>query len=96
MDNLADPKGNITQKVRDLRSRVKQKIYADSSKYDYIYEPKGGRLHTQRDAKGQSTRYRYDQDDRLLGLDYFNAQKETPNVSFSYDPVLGRLTPYGK
>ena len=72
-------------------SRLTSKTYPDGSKVTYQYENTISRLHSILDAMGQETIFGYNVADQLTGVSYQNAVNPTPNVAFSYEPVLGRL-----
>jgi hypothetical protein len=47
------------------------------------------------DPKGQVTTYTYHLDDTMQQVVYTNAPVATPSVSYTYDPVYGRVTTMG-
>jgi YD repeat-containing protein len=51
-----------------------------------------GRPSTTTDAKAQVKTHSYHPDGQLAGITYTNSQFPTPNVSFTYDPIYGRLS----
>ncbi len=91
--SLTDPKGNKTSWNRDLEGRAISKTYQDGSQYIYQYDSAGERLFQVTDPNQQVTQYKYDTDDKVLNVNYFNVKAATPSVSLAYnDPQLGRLT----
>jgi YD repeat-containing protein len=71
LEGIVDGAGNATTFVRDLQSRVLQKVYADTKFTSYGYEAKSGRLAWMQDARGtlaaekQRTNYQYYIDNNL-------------------------------
>lgn len=91
LDKLIDPNGNATTWERDVQSRVTKETRANGSFKEYTYETTTSRLKKLKDAKNQEINYSYLLDNRLQQTSYTNAQIATPTVSFTYDPVEGRL-----
>ena len=88
---IVDPNGNVTQWKLDAAGRKQAKVYADNTEVDYTYENNTSRLHRVTDAKGQTTTYQYNPDDSLAGVTYAGSAVPTPGVSYTYDPLRGRL-----
>ncbi|MGA9705133.1 RHS repeat-associated core domain-containing protein, partial [Pseudomonas sp.] len=94
LSTLTDANGNVTTWNLDTEGRVTAKIYADSSRINYVYENSTSRLHQMTDARGNVAVYTYNLDNTLASTAYTPAGgvAATPNVSFAYDPVYNRLT----
>ena len=88
---IVDPNGNVTQWNLDAAGRKQAKVYADHTEVDYTYENNTSRLHQVTDAKSQTTTYQYNQDNTLAGVAYAGSAVPTPGVSYTYDPLRGRL-----
>ncbi len=104
LDSITDPKNQITRFNRDLQGRVYQKVFADGTTNDYLFEGQSGpntqgatsRLQSSTDAKGQRTNYRYFPDDAIQETSYTDLAGQplnppTPSVSYTYDPKFGRV-----
>jgi RHS repeat-associated protein len=89
---IIDPNGNWTTFIRDVESRVMEKVFSDGSATANTYENNTSRLKAVTDAMGQTANYSYNVDNTLAGISYGNAQVSTPSVSYSYDPVYNRMT----
>jgi YD repeat-containing protein len=72
-------------------SQSDEETRADGRETLYTYENTTSRLKSVTDAKLQVTTYTYAKDDKLTGMVFTNAVIATPSVSFTYDPVYGRL-----
>lgn len=98
LTSITDPKGQTTIFNRDIQSRVYQKVFADNTTIDYLYEGQvapntvgaTSRLQSSTDANGQITNYDYFADDNLKQVSYANALNPTATVSYSYDPKYNR------
>jgi RHS repeat-associated protein len=73
LESIIDAKGQETSFIRDIQSRVVQKIFPDGKLLQYEYEATTSRLKWTRDAKGQYTNYRYLIDNNLERVAYTNA-----------------------
>jgi RHS repeat-associated protein len=91
LEALVDPNGNRTAWERDLQGRVTREVRANGSDTEYLYETTMSRLTKMTDAKNQETNYTYFKDDQLQQITYTNAVITTPSVSFTYDPIYGRM-----
>jgi RHS repeat-associated protein len=91
LDALVDANGNRTSWERDVQRRVTREVRANGAATQYSYETRTSRLKSITDPKQQVTIYTYALDGQLTGMTYTNAQIATPSVSFTYDPVFGRL-----
>ena len=101
--SITDPSGNVTTFNRDVQGRVYQKVFADNSAINYLYEgqssPNGvgttSRLQSSTDANNQKTNYTYFEDDNLSTVSYTNVSGQllanTPAVRFTYDPNYNRI-----
>lgn len=58
----------------------------------YAYESTTSRLHSVTDALSQVKTLSYANDDRLLGVAYSCAVNPTPNLAFTWDPYVPRMT----
>ncbi len=96
LTSITDPKNKTTTFNRDLQSRVYQKVFADTTTIDYLYEGQTapntagatGRLKSQTDSpRGTATNYQYFADDTLKQITYSDS---TPAVSYTYDPNYNR------
>jgi RHS repeat-associated protein len=92
LTGIIDPAENETSFIRDVEGRVTVKTYDDGSPVYSTYENNTSRLKSVTDALGQTTNFSYNLDDSLAGTSYSNALVTTPSVSYSYDPVYGRMT----
>lgn len=90
LDSLTDPMGRTTTWLRDLEGRVTGKLLPDRTSTGYTYDA-FGRLIQRIDAKGQITRYDYNEDDTLRQVSYANTAKPVPPISYAYDPAYNRL-----
>ncbi len=88
--DLYDGGGNHTHGDY-IGGRRLRKTYADNTQHNYTYDL-AGRLATLTDAKAQVKTHSYYKDGQLAGITYTNSQKPTPNVSFTYDAIYGRLS----
>jgi RHS repeat-associated protein len=104
LDSITDPKNQTTRFNRDLQGRVYQKVFADGTTNDYLFEGQSGsntqgatsRLQSSTDAKGQRTNYQYFPDDALQQISYTDLAGQplnppTPSVNYTYDPKFGRV-----
>jgi YD repeat-containing protein len=92
LDSLIDPLGQTTRVDYDVQSRPTAIRYADGSKTAYTYEATTSRLQSKFDAKGQTTFYQHNPDNRLKLIGYNNAQTPTADVRFTYDSSYPRVT----
>ncbi|HEX4630476.1 MAG TPA: RHS repeat-associated core domain-containing protein [Chthoniobacterales bacterium] len=99
LTSIEDPNHNVTTFNRDIQSRIYQKVFADSSTIDYLFEGQTApntagatsRLKSSTDANGQTTNYSYFADDNLQQISYSNALHPTPTVNYSYDQNYNRI-----
>jgi YD repeat-containing protein len=91
LEALIDANGNRTEWERDIQGRVTKEIRANGSEWLYEYEDSSSRLETVTDPKEQVKTYSYFLDDNVQGVSYTNEEHDTPNVSFTYDPVFNRV-----
>jgi RHS repeat-associated protein len=88
---LTDAMGRATKWEYDIQGRQTYKEYADGSKVRYTYQPLSGRLASSIDEKGQVSKMAYNIDGTVAKQSYANAQRPTPDVSFTYDPDISRV-----
>ncbi len=91
LQDLYDAEGNHTHWDYDIGGRLLKKTYADGTEHSHTYDL-AGRPSTTTDAKNQVKTHTYYRDGQLAGIAYTNSQFTTPNVSFTYDPIYGRLS----
>ena len=104
LTSITDPKNQVTIFNRDLQGRVYQKVFADNSTVNYLYDGQtvantagaSSRLKSSTDAKNQRTNYSYLVDDNIQQVTYTNTSGQplnppTPSVSFTYDPNYNRV-----
>jgi RHS repeat-associated protein len=92
LKTLSDPNKHTTSWAIDVESRVNAKQYADGSLWGYGYEATTSRLLFVSDPLNQIKQYSYTPDNRLAGIQFYNAVNATPSVGFAYDPYFPRLT----
>src|SRR5207302_2715315 len=81
LTSITDAKNQVTTFNRDLQSRVYQKVFADNTTINYLYDGQtvantngdGSRLKSVTDAKNQRTNYSYFDDDNIQQITYTNA-----------------------
>ena len=91
LDAQIDANGNRTRWQRDVQGRVTREVRADGRETDYVYETTTSRLESITDAKDQVTTYTYFADDRMKDQLFTNEEIATPDVSFTYDAIHGRV-----
>jgi RHS repeat-associated protein len=91
LTSIIDPDGNPTTFNRDLQSRVYQKVFADQTSINYVYESTTSRLKSMTDALEQTTNYQYFSDNNVQQVSYANAVHTTPTVSYTYDSNYNRV-----
>ncbi len=104
LESITDPNGNVTTFNRDLQSRVYQKVFADTSTINYLFEGQTApntagatsRLKSATDALGRRTNYSYLADNNLSQVSYTNTSgaqlsPPTPTVYFTYDSNYNRV-----
>src|SRR5438477_10703819 len=104
LTSITDPKNQVTRFNRDLEGRVYQKVFADSSSMNYLYDGQtagntigaSSRLKSVTDAKNQRTNYSYFADDNIQQIAYTNIRGQplnppTPSVTFTYDQNSNRV-----
>src|SRR5437016_5804291 len=103
LTSITDPKNQVTTFNRDLQSRVYQKVFADNTTMNYLYDGQtaantagaNSRLKSSTDAKNQRTNYAYFADDDVQQATYTDVNGQplnpaTPSVSFTYDSNYNR------
>jgi RHS repeat-associated protein len=101
---ITDPKNQVTRFNRDLQGRIYQKVFADNTTVNYLYEGQAAanivgansRLKSSTDARNQKTNYFYFADDNVQQITYTDVSGQplnpaTPSVSFTYDPNYNRV-----
>jgi len=104
LTTIADPKNQVTTFKRDLEGRVYQKVFADNTTLNYLYDGQtaantvgaSSRLKSSTDGRNQRTNYFYFADDSVQQITYTNVNGQslnpaTPSVSFTYDPNYNRI-----
>jgi RHS repeat-associated protein len=104
LESITDPKIQITRFNRDLQSRVYQKVFADTTTIDYLFEGQTApntpgatsRLQSSTDAKSQRTNYSYFIDNNINQVSYTDTSGNplippTPSVIYTYDPNYNRV-----
>ena len=104
LTGITDSKNQITTFNRDLQGRVYQKVFADNTVINYLYDGQtsansvgaSSRLKSSTDAKNQRTNYSYFTDDNVQQISYTNTSGQslnppTPSVSFTYDSTYNRV-----
>lgn len=89
---LKDGLNQTTSWNHDLQGRVIQKVYADGTDVDYLYEPSTSRLMRRTDALNQKTNYSYNLDNTLASISYTDAINPTATVNFSFDSKFNRMS----
>jgi RHS repeat-associated protein len=102
--SITDPKNQVTAFNRDLQGRVYQKVFADNTTVNYLYDGQttvntvgaSSRLKSSTDAKGQRANYSYFADDNIQQITYTNTSAQplnppTPSVTFAYDSLYNRV-----
>lgn len=90
LNSLTDENHHTTTQVLDAQSRVIAKQYANGTSTNIAYESSITRVVAVTDALSQTTGYTYNTDNTTATISY-DAQQQTPSVSFSYDPIYPRL-----
>ena len=104
LTTITDPRNQVTTFNRDLEGRVYQKVFADNTAINYLYDGQtaanavgaSSRLKSSTDAKNQKTNYSYFADDNIQQITYTNTSGQplsppTPSVSFTYDSNYNRV-----
>ena len=103
--SITDPVLNHTTTFnRDIEGRVYQKLFADGTAINYLYDGQTAaqgvgatsRLQSSTDAKSQRTNYTYFLDDNVQQITYTDTNGQplvppTPSVSFTYDSNYNRV-----
>jgi RHS repeat-associated protein len=101
LSHLTDGNGNETTWNHDILGRPIQKVFADGSQVNYVYEQVPvpattqitlGRLSTVTDALGQTKTFSYNMDNTVSQIAYTNSIHSTPTRTFAYDPNYMRLS----
>lgn len=90
LQDLYDGEGNHTHWDYDISARLIRKTYADGTEHSYTYDL-AGRLETITDWNSQVKIHSYFPDGQLQQITYNGSQIATPNVSFTYDTIDGKL-----
>jgi RHS repeat-associated protein len=90
--SLTDPANNTTTWHHDLEGRIVQKVYADQSTVNYVYQPTTALLASRTDALNQTISFDYNVDNTVQYKLYSNAVHATSPVATSYDPTYKRMT----
>ena len=93
ISKLIDANGNATTWEYDLQGRKTQEVRANGATYNYTYEATTSRPASIQDPNGNVKTFAYNRDDAVAGITYQlgSGVAATPNVSFTYDPVYGRV-----
>jgi len=104
LTSITDPKNQVTRFNRDLEGRVYQKVFADNSSMNYLYDGQtagntigaSSRLKSVTDSKNQRTNYSYFADDNIQQITYTSSSGQplnppTPSVTFTYDQNYNRV-----
>jgi RHS repeat-associated protein len=104
LESIEDPKHQKTTFKRDIQNRVYQKVFADLTTINYLFEGQSGpntigkssRLMSSTDALSRRTNYTYYKDDNIKDISYSDSSggplsPPTPSVIFTYDPNYNRL-----
>ena len=104
LTSITDPKNQTTTFHVDIQGRVYQKVFANGTAINYLYdgqtEANGpgatSRLKSATNAKNQRTNYLYFADDNLQQVSYTNLAGQplnppTPSVSYTHDPNYSRV-----
>lgn len=102
--SITDPNGNVTTFRRDLEGRLYQKVFADSTAINYLFEGQSApntvgttsRLKSVADALSRRTNYSYNADNNISQITYTDLSGNalnppTPGVSYTYDAYHNRL-----
>lgn len=104
LESITDPKGQTTTFHRDLQGRVYQKVFADNTTIDYLFEGQTAantpgatsRLQSSTDAKNQRTNYLYFPDNNVQQISYTDTAGQplnppTASVSYTYGAKFNRV-----
>ncbi|MFD2258139.1 hypothetical protein ACFSSA_15770, partial [Luteolibacter algae] len=91
LQDLYDGEGKRTHWDYDISGRMLRKKYADGRETNYTYDL-AGRLSTVTDSLDQVKTLSWFKDGNPAGITYSGSVHPTPNVSYTYDPVYGRLS----
>jgi RHS repeat-associated protein len=104
LSSITDPKNQTTTFNRDLQGRVYQKVFADNTAVNFLYDGQtaantvgaSSRVKSSTDAKNQRTNYLYFADHNIQQITYTDVNGQplnppTPSVSFTYDPNYNRV-----
>jgi RHS repeat-associated protein len=104
LTSIEDARHKVTTFNRDLQSRVYQKVFADGTTLNYLYEGQTtantagttSRLKSMTDAKNAVTNYQYFTDDNIQQISSTDTSGQplspaTPTVNFTYDPNYNRV-----
>jgi RHS repeat-associated protein len=104
LNSITDPNRNVTTFNRDLQSRVYQKVFADSTTINYLFEGQtapntpgaASRLKSSTDALNRRTNYSYSIDNNISQVSYSDSSGNplspaTPSVDYTYDPNYNRV-----
>src|SRR5205807_132049 len=104
LTSITDPKNQLTTFNRDLEGRVYQKVFADNTTVNYLYDGQtaantagaSSRLKSSTDAKNQRANYFYFADDSIQQVTYTDVNGQplnpaTPSVTYAYDSNYNRV-----
>jgi len=100
LESIEDPRQQVTRFHYDVQGRVHQKVFADNTVINYLYEGQTGpnatgatsRLRSMTEAAGQTTSYDYFPDENVKQVTYTNAAIQTNPVAFTYDDYYDRIS----
>ncbi len=92
LSELIDPAGNVTAWHHDLQGRLIQKVYANGTTVNYVWEIDMSRLRTRIDAQNQETTYTHNIDNTPFEIGYTNTINPTATVRYLWDPHFSRVT----
>ena len=104
LNSITDPNRNVTTFNRDLQSRVYQKVFADSTTINYLFEGQTApntagatsRLKSSTDALNHRANYSYSIDNSVSQISYTDLSGNpldppTPSVAYTYDLNYNRV-----
>ena len=92
LSSITDANNNTTSFGLDAESRVTSKQYPDGTQWIIAFEQNTSRVHSVTDPLKQVKTTTYNADDTVAAVTYSNSINSTPNVGFTYDPNILRLT----
>ncbi|MGI9087000.1 MAG: hypothetical protein ACR2HH_04540, partial [Chthoniobacterales bacterium] len=104
LDTITDPENHTTTFNRDIEGRVYQKVFADNTVINYLYDGQtaaegagaSGRLQSTSDSLNRRTNYAYTLDSNVSQISYTGLNGAalnpvTPTVNYTYDASYNRL-----